>query len=91
MSNPERNLKEETFGSIPMFVWTASIRKLGLHVALLGPHVYPLLDGVSLTDGSFCSWDAVGDATIALAETPQLIANFLEGKEATVVGANCAT
>lgn len=42
---------------------------------------YPLLDGVCLADGPLGCRDAVGDTTVAFAETPQLTANFLAGEK----------
>lgn len=42
---------------------------------------YPLFNGVGLAYGPFCSWNTVGDTPVALAKTPQLIANFLDDKQ----------
>lgn len=39
---------------------------------------YPLVDGVGLADGALGCGDAVGDAAIAFAQTPQLAAHFLQ-------------
>lgn len=38
---------------------------------------YAFLYGVSLTDCSFCSRNAAGDATVALTHAPQFAADFL--------------
>lgn len=38
---------------------------------------YPFLYGVGLTDGSLCSGNAAGDATVALTHAPQFAADFL--------------
>ena len=43
--------------------------------------IYPFLDGVGLTDGSLCSGDAAGDATVALAHAPKFTADFLRVSE----------
>lgn len=39
--------------------------------------IYPFLYGVGLTDGSLCSGNAAGDATVALAHAPEFTADFL--------------
>lgn len=38
---------------------------------------YPFLYGVGLTDGSFCSRNAAGDATVAFTHAPKFTADFL--------------
>lgn len=39
--------------------------------------MYPFLYGVGLTDGSLCSRNAAGDATVTLAHAPKFAADFL--------------
>lgn len=43
---------------------------------LAGAH--PFVDGVRLAQCSLSSWDAIGDAPIALAQTPQFTADLLQ-------------
>lgn len=38
---------------------------------------YAFLNGVGLTDGSLCSGNATGDATVALTHAPKFTADFL--------------
>ena len=41
---------------------------------------HPLVDGVRLAQRALRGWDAVGDAPVALAQTPQLTADLLRAK-----------
>lgn len=58
-------------------IFSPSFTKYNVQQQKLNFSIYPFLYGVGLTDGAFCSGNAAGDATIALAHAPKFTADFL--------------